>query len=98
MTEKLFGDIMIYYAAVNAAAFVMFALDKAKAKAHMWRIRERTLLLVSAIGGAGGAAAGMLLLRHKLRKPKFAVLVPVFLLAHLTAAVIMLLSVRYIKT
>ncbi len=83
MTERIFEDILIYYAVVNAAAFVMFGLDKAKARAHMWRIRERTLLFAGAIGGAGGALAGMLAFHHKVRRPKFLFLVPLFLAIHL---------------
>jgi len=85
MTERMFTDIMIYYAVVNAAALVMYAMDKARARAGVWRIRERTLILAAAIGGAGGALAGMLLFRHKVRKPKFFLLVPLFLLLHLAA-------------
>ena len=45
-------------AAVNAAAFVLFMLDKYLASEGMRRIPESTLLLVALIGGSAGAIAG----------------------------------------
>ena len=41
----------------------------------MWRIPERTLLILAVLGVIG-AAAGVFLLRHKTRKKKFAIGVP----------------------
>ena len=38
---------------------------------------ERTLLLLAAAGGCTGALAGMLMFRHKTRKLKFMIGVPV---------------------
>lgn len=51
--------------------------DKWKAKRRAWRIPERTLLLLAAAGGCTGALAGMLMFRHKTRKLKFMIGVPV---------------------
>ena len=60
-----------YLVLVNAAAFILMLTDKQNARRSSWRIPERTLIGVAAIGGSIGAMAGMYLFRHKTRKPKF---------------------------
>ena len=74
--------IILYYIAVNIAAFAMYGADKYFAKNDMWRISEKALLGVAAIGGAFGAFAGMETFRHKTKHAKFKILVPVLMLAH----------------
>lgn len=74
--------LMWYLIIINVAAWIAYGLDKWKAKAGKWRIPERTLLLLALIGGSAGALAGMLLFRHKTRKTKFVVGVPVMFVAH----------------
>ncbi|MCL2148508.1 MAG: DUF1294 domain-containing protein [Methanomassiliicoccaceae archaeon] len=73
------------YAALNAAAFCLFGIDKGKAVKGGRRIRESTLLASGALGPFG-AAAGMSLFRHKTRKMKFKA-VHLFLALHVAAAV-----------
>jgi len=58
--------------------FVLYGVDKAKARRGAWRISERTLLLWAFFLGGIGAAAGMAFFRHKTRHLKFRLLVPVF--------------------
>lgn len=74
--------LMYYLIIINIAAWLMYGLDKWKAKSGAWRIPERTLLLTAFLGGAAGALAGMLLFRHKTRKPKFIVGVSLMLAVH----------------
>lgn len=83
---------IIYLALMNLIAFILYALDKFKAKRHMWRIPEATLLAVSFLGGSVGALLGMQLLRHKTKHIKFILLVPLSLILHiaLIAAAIIL--------
>ena len=68
--------IYVYLVLVNVIAFLMYGLDKWKAKKGMRRIQEKTLLGMAAIGGSVGAFAGMQVFRHKIRKPKFYLGVP----------------------
>lgn len=52
--------LMYYLIIINIAAWIMYGLDKWKAKSGAWRIPERTLLLTALAGGSVGALAGML--------------------------------------
>lgn len=68
--------IIIYAVAVNAIAFVLYGIDKWNAIHDCRRIPEKTLLGIAAIGGSIGAYVGMQIFRHKIRKPRFYVGVP----------------------
>ena len=54
-------------------------LDKLLAKKNAWRIPERTLMGVSAIGGSIGVLIAMYTVRHKTRHVKFYLGVPAIL-------------------
>ena len=75
--------ILVWYLAViNFITWIAYGLDKGRAKSGKWRIPERTLLLLALVGGSLGALAGMILFRHKTRKPKFFISVPVMFVVH----------------
>ncbi len=74
--------IIFYYVLINAAAFFLFASDKRRAVRQKWRIPERTLLLSAFLGGGAGALLAMQICRHKTKKKRFIILVPLFLLLH----------------
>ena len=69
--------VWIYLLVINLVAFLMYGFDKWKAKKNKWRVPEKTLLLVAAIGGSIGAFAGMQVFRHKTKHMKFVIGVPV---------------------
>jgi len=69
------------FIAVNLISMVLFGLDKFWAMRDGGRIPESSLLMLSALGPFG-AFLGMVLFRHKIRKPKF-LLVPLFLIIQL---------------
>ena len=64
----------------NAIVFLMYGIDKWRAKNDVWRISEKTLLLSALFLGALGAACGMIVFHHKISKPSFRTLVPLALL------------------
>ena len=67
---------------MNAAGFGIMLLDKQLARHHRRRVPEAMLLAFAACFGSAGVLAGMLVCRHKTRKPLFTVTVPLLLLAH----------------
>jgi uncharacterized membrane protein YsdA (DUF1294 family) len=72
----------ILYVIINIVVFVLYGIDKYKAIHELYRISENTLL-IAAFFGPFGAYAGMRLFRHKIRKLKFSILVPIFILVHI---------------
>ena len=78
--------------AVNLLAFIVFGLDKKKAEKDKWRVPESTLIMLAVLGGSAGALAGMLVFRHKTRKAKFMIGIPVILLIQVIFASLFLMS------
>ena len=75
------APLLIYLLTINALGFWIMLDDKQRARKKRWRIPEATLLTVAILGGSAGCFLGMRLCRHKTRKPKFSVGLPVILLA-----------------
>ena len=73
-------EIICYLLAVNIATFLLYGIDKYKAKKSKWRISEATLLTMAAIGGSIGAWAGMRLWHHKTMHKKFKYGIPVIIM------------------
>ncbi|MDE5560486.1 MAG: DUF1294 domain-containing protein [Bacteroidaceae bacterium] len=79
---------MIYYlTAISIVTFVLYGIDKYKAKKGKWRISEKSLLLMTFIGGGIGAWAGMKVWHHKTRHMKFRYGVPLMASMQLLAAI-----------
>lgn len=72
-----------YIVVINLVSFMMFGIDKYKARRGQWRISEATLLAVAAIGGSIGARMGMKVWHHKTLHSKFRYGVPIMLLVHI---------------
>lgn len=79
--------ILIYLAIINIFAAVLTVFDKLRAIHHGRRVREATLLLVAALGGNPAMLVFMLMIRHKTRKPKFMVGIPLILLAQIAVVI-----------
>ena len=69
--------ILIYFAVMSVVAIGLTVYNKSAAVHHRRRIRERTLLLTAALSGCVAMYVTMLLIRHKTRKNKFMVGIPV---------------------
>lgn len=69
--------VIIYLLITNVITFLLYGFDKWKAKRNKWRVPEKTLLMLAAIGGSIGAFAGMQVFRHKTKHIKFVIGVPV---------------------
>ncbi|MGF0095689.1 DUF1294 domain-containing protein [Peptoniphilus sp. SGI.035] len=55
---------------LNIINFILYGVDKFKAKNNLWRIREKVLLIFSIFAGVGGFL-GMEIFHHKTHKTKF---------------------------
>ena len=73
--EEIFSmqNIILYFLAINLFGFFMMWLDKRKAKKGSWRIPEKTLFIITALGGGIGTIAGMYTFRHKTQKLNFVI-------------------------
>lgn len=74
------SDLLTYYlCAVNLLAFLLYGLDKSRARRGKWRIPEATLIGVAVIGGSAGAWLGMKGFHHKTKHKKFVYGLPAIL-------------------
>lgn len=76
-----------YLVIINAAALLMMAEDKRRARRHQWRVPEAALFGAALLGGSAGAWAGMYLFHHKTKHWYFVVGMPLILAAQLAAGV-----------
>ena len=81
MTNNVFPYYLIF---INIVTFLVYGIDKWKAKQGSWRISEATLLMLAVIGGTIGALLGMQVWRHKTMHKKFKYGLPLILLAQIT--------------
>ena len=84
--------LYIYLILINIIAVIVTIHDKHAAVKGNWRVKERTLLLLSALGGAPAMYLTMLLIRHKTQKPTFMLGIPLIFFAEL---IIIFLVLRY---
>lgn len=78
---------IFYLVIMNGITFLVYGVDKYKAKKHKWRISENMLMGLAAIGGFVGAFAGMQVFRHKTKHMKFVVGVPMIAVVWMIAIV-----------
>ncbi len=74
---KLF---LLYLLVMTVATFGVCAFDKFAAKKQLRRVPEKTLFLLSALGGSVGMYAGMLTFRHKTQHWYFQFGIPAIIL------------------
>ncbi len=75
-----------YLLIVNLLLFALMGRDKAAARRSARRTPETTLLAFAVIGGSVGGLLGMILFRHKTRKPAFRIGFPLILICQLLLA------------
>ena len=73
---NLTNILIIYLIIINAAAFIIFGIDKRRA--------------VALIGGSIGALAGMRVFRHKTKHFRFVLGIPLILILQIAAAFMIL--------
>ena len=91
MTEQV-CLLLVWFGVLSAFTLLLFGWDKGMAKLGRRRIPEASLLFACLAGGAAGGLVGMYLFRHKIRKPKFYLTVPLLFL--LDAAIFAVVLIR----
>lgn len=85
-----FGWIII----ISFVAVVLTVKDKHAARVHRRRVPEATLLWVGLLGGAAAMLVTMKRIRHKTRKGRFMVGLPLMILLHILAALTLWLYIE----
>ena len=75
----------VYLAVISLLAILLTAYDKHAAKLGSWRVKERTLIFVSVIGGSIAMLLTMRLIRHKTKHAKFMVGIPLIIVLQIVA-------------
>ena len=83
--------LIIYLIAINVVTFIVYGIDKMKAKRSKWRIPEATLLGLAVIGGSVGAWLGMKVWHHKTLHKKFKYGIPLILIAQIALLIFWLI-------
>lgn len=87
--------VLIYLFLINLIAFIAMGIDKSKAKKHLWRIPESTLILLSILGGPIGMLFGMKVFHHKTLHKKFTIGVPLILVIQIIIVLIVRFKFNY---
>ena len=77
---------------MNLITFIVYGIDKRKAKKRLWRIPEATLIGLALMGGSVGAFLGMRLFHHKTKHIKFYVGVPAIFIIEIVITIILLVK------
>lgn len=85
--------ICIYIAIINFIGFFIMWYDKHQAKWGKWRVPEKTLFIITLLGGSIGTILGMYKFRHKTKKLYFTIGFPTILISEI--GLIIYLCVKY---
>ena len=75
----MIGLLLSCIIGVNVITFVVYGIDKLKAKKGKWRLPETTLFLLAIIGGSVGAWCGVKVWHHKTMHAKFKYGIPLIM-------------------
>ena len=79
-------SISIIIVIINIVTFIIYGIDKYKAKKGKWRIPENSLIGLAIIGGSIGAYIGMRVWHHKTMHLKFKYGIPLIIIIQLVIA------------
>ena len=82
---------------LSIIAFIAYGVDKRKAKKGKWRTKEKTLLLLSFLGGAFGGFPAMLVFHHKTKGEHwyFTVVNLLGLMIHITLLILLIFVINF---
>lgn len=77
-----------YLLVLNIATLCLYGIDKCAAVKQKWRIPNRVLIGLAAVGGTIGALIGMYTFRHKTKTKLYTAMIPFFLIIQIVAAML----------
>lgn len=80
-------NILLYLLIINLFGFFIMWLDKRKSKRGEWRIQEKTIFIITALGGGFGTIAGMYTFRHKTQKLNFTIGLPLITILEIAGVI-----------
>lgn len=85
-------NVILYLLLINLIGFITMFLDKKKAEKGKWRTPEKTIFLITLLGGGIGTISGMYTFRHKTKKLKFTLGLPAIFIAEVILLIIYLVK------
>ena len=76
-----------YLMVISIVGFILPPIDKSRAKRGMWRTPEKTLFIVSLLGGAVAMYISMRIFRHKTLHKRFMIGIPLIIVLHIALIV-----------
>ena len=76
-----------YLMVISIVGFILPPIDKSRAKRGVWRIPEKTLFIVSLLGGAVAMYISMRIFRHKTLHKRFMLGIPLIIVLHIALIV-----------
>ena len=77
--------LWVYLGVISIVGFILPAVDKINAQQGKWRISEKSLFIVSIIGGSVAMYISMRLFHHKTKHKRFMIGIPLIIVLQLTA-------------
>ncbi|MBR4097475.1 MAG: DUF1294 domain-containing protein [Oscillospiraceae bacterium] len=86
--------VIVYVAVISIISVIMTIKDKSCAKKGKWRVPEKTLFILSALGGSVAMYITMKTIRHKTQHKRFMIGIP----AIMVVQAILIAGIILIKT
>lgn len=85
----------VYLVVISIIGWILPYADKKRARDGSWRIPEKTLFIVAALGGSAAMYASMKKYRHKTKHKRFMIGIPCIMIVQ--AAIIAAAVILYLK-
>ena len=83
---------ILYIILISLITFIAYKSDKEKAKSNQIRIKEKTLLFLSAFGGGIGAFLGRKVFHHKTDKSYFSIVIYSSLICEIIVLILLVIG------
>jgi uncharacterized membrane protein YsdA (DUF1294 family) len=98
MSQNAIIVCSVWFGVMSLTTFVVYGVDKRRAKLEGDRISEKTLHTLSLLGGWPGAIAGQKLFRHKTVKKSFRLVFWLSVLGNLIESVLVYGAFQHYRT